>query len=93
MKELLSLNCLFFVLLGLFGAFFHAEKKWETGEIDKLFSWFLQNPRMTVASLTSSLGLILAGVANGNLHSIQDPVQVVAAFMLGYALDSRINKT
>jgi hypothetical protein len=91
MDKLLTLNAVYFLLLGLFGVFMHAERAWEDGRIEKLFDWFIINPKATVKATTTSFGLIIAAIASGNLISVTDPVQVVAAFMLTYGCDSYFN--
>lgn len=93
MDKLVTLNALYFALIAVAGIVFHVVQKWAKREIDvSVTAWFLGNPQSTVGMLLAVFGSLTLLIANGQANNVDDTMQVIAVFGLGYAFNSTLNR-
>lgn len=91
MKELITMNCLVFLVVGLLGVIAHAVKKWTADNVHPM-EWFLSDARTTVASAMGCFAAVLAGIASHTFTDYNQLVQIIAAFTACYTIDSGVNR-
>lgn len=94
MNSLLSYNSFMFQLIGIAGIMSHVVAKILRGELNVsvLDYFFRVNRKSTGLMLMASIGGISTAILGGQLTDIQVGAQVLAAWGIGYASDSALNK-
>ena len=93
MDKLLTLNALYFALIATAGIVGHVVKKWSQKQIEvSVYDWFASNPQSTVAMFTGVFGSLALFIANDQANDINNLMQVMAVFGLGYMGNSAVNK-
>jgi len=94
MNLILSMNALGFYSIALAGVLIHIAVKWARNELpvsvpDYLFR---SNKKATVLMLMTAIGSTAAVLLSGTISNLGDGAHVLAAWGIGYAADSAINK-
>jgi len=93
MNDILTINTLVFILIGILSMFTHAIKKWLAGEIKGgLIDWYVTHPKATVSAFLACIGGIMAAVVSCTLTDYTVGVQVLAAWGIGYGSDTLNNQ-
>lgn len=93
MDKLITVTALSFYILAMAGIVFHVVLKWSKKEIEgSPADWFRANPQATVYSMLTVYGAVVGLIAAGQVTDINNLMQVIAVFGIGYVGDSAVNK-